>query len=1020
MLSRQLYQHRQGRRLLTLLAGAMLIAGSLAVGSVALASTPAGLFELEGNATSLSGNGGAAPDDWDRVCYQEAIREGLTASAAAARCTAINPTHAATAVAWTTDTHNAIGSLGSCTGTNCTIFTGGGSKDPIDINQWAWKDNVGGLPDKDNLLHGYAARYSIPSSPSCPGTNGDTTGATTCEMLFFGNDRFDNSGDAQQGFWFFQNRIDLGSNAVGGGSGFTSSGAPEFHRNGDLLLISDFSNGGTTSTITVYTWDTTCLKGATKPAPGDCGDANLRLQATSTAANCGAPSNVNPAITGFCGIVNADKITMPWSFTDKSKTANNQALNGEFYEGGVNLSSLDLGTECFASVASETRSSTSTTATLKDFVLGTFGDCSSHLQTTPKGSQGAALTTDTDANGLNEASIGTGSVAVSDSASLTVSGVQNWAGNLQFYICGPIASGECTTGGVPIGSAIAVTNATTQPIVSSDATLTSAGRYCWRGVFTHTTNGVPDATDASSGECFEVMPVTPTLTTDAGDAVALTNAISDTATLTGTATQPGTNGGYQGTYTSINATNGAPAGGTISFVVDGPDNCTATSLTVSGSPVTVSGDRDGTPAADIYGPVTATPTAVGKYTFVATYSGNAPNTLGAGPSTCPLTAEEVFVGSSSTQTTPKDGSGGSITDTNSNTVPDLSIGTGSVTARDHAVVTVTGISTWSGSVQFYICGPLAVSPTTSNCATGGDAVGSPQSVSNLGNTADSPVTTFTRAARYCWRAEFTSSTTGVPNSKDGATTECFEVLPVTPTLLTSAGPDVVLGNPITDTATLTGTATQPGSGGIGTDGSINPTTAGAAAGGTISFVVKQGAGCTASGLAVSGSPVTVSGDRDGTPASDVYGPVSATPTSLGTYTFVATYSGNSPNTNGAGPGGCPLAAEEVIVTGTSSLSTAQTWLPNDTATLTGDANLNGTLTFVLYNDDACGANGGTAVYSPAATTVTNAASGSTFSTSNTTYKVSATGSYSWKVTYDDSVLGDPAPSCEKTSLTVTN
>ena len=38
------------------------------------------------------------------------------------------------------------------------------------------------------------------------------------------------SGDAQQGFWFLQNAIALGSNKVGGANGFASSNAPEFHR----------------------------------------------------------------------------------------------------------------------------------------------------------------------------------------------------------------------------------------------------------------------------------------------------------------------------------------------------------------------------------------------------------------------------------------------------------------------------------------------------------------------------------------------------------------------------------------------------------------------------------------------------------------------------------------------------------------------------------------------------------------------------------------------------------------------
>ena len=105
-----------------------------------------------------------------------------------------------------------------------TIFTGGGSNDPQDINQWAWKDGSGGLPDKDNLLHAFAARYSLPAdAATCPGKDG----GTTCDVLFFGSDRLDNSGDAQQGFWFFQNAISRGTNAVGGGKGFVGSNSDD-------------------------------------------------------------------------------------------------------------------------------------------------------------------------------------------------------------------------------------------------------------------------------------------------------------------------------------------------------------------------------------------------------------------------------------------------------------------------------------------------------------------------------------------------------------------------------------------------------------------------------------------------------------------------------------------------------------------------------------------------------------------------------------------------------------------------
>ena len=158
-----------------------------------------GAFEMDGNAT----NGAAPGDDWDNVCHQ------VTATATTPLCTTAANTTGATAVDWVAETNP-----------NASIFTGGGSKDPQDVNQWAWKD-AGGLPDKDNLLHSFAARYSQPASASCPSGT-----AATCELLYFGSDRFDNSGDAQQGFWFFQNSIGLGSNSVGGGTGFTGVTRP--------------------------------------------------------------------------------------------------------------------------------------------------------------------------------------------------------------------------------------------------------------------------------------------------------------------------------------------------------------------------------------------------------------------------------------------------------------------------------------------------------------------------------------------------------------------------------------------------------------------------------------------------------------------------------------------------------------------------------------------------------------------------------------------------------------------------
>jgi hypothetical protein len=538
---------------------AVALAMSLAI-PAALAVHDTGAFELDGNAV----NGPAVGDDWDNVCHQVLHTD----------CSTSNDTSGATAVDWVAEPN-----------LNATIFTGGGSKDPQDVNQWAWKDGAGGLPDKDNLLHSFAARYT---------TN-------VGEVLFFGSDRLDNSGDAQQGFWFFQNSIGLGNNSIGGGKGFTG-----VHRTGDLLVVTDFSNGGTTSTITVYAWDPTCTK-TTGTTVGKCGDANLRILGTSTNANCASVG----ANDQFCGIVNpSNGTTAPWPYTDKS--GNSTYLQGEFFEGGVNLTALGLGDRCFASVASETRSSTSTTAVLKDFILGGFGAC------------GSSVTTQSSKTG--SVSIGTGSVSVSDSATVTVTGVTTWNGTVQFHLRGPIGSPlEVST---DIGQPVAVSNssATAQ---SDTATVTATGDYCWSAHFHSTTNGVPDSDDNGENECFTVTPVTPDLATQAGAGpVDLGQPITDTATLTGTANKPGT--------PVINPTTaGGPAGGTIIFTAYGPDSCSTVAFT--SDPVSVSGD--GT-----YGPVSFTPTAPGTYHWAAVYSGDSPNTNGTSHNLdCSDTNEDVVV-----------------------------------------------------------------------------------------------------------------------------------------------------------------------------------------------------------------------------------------------------------------------------------------------------------------------------------------------------------------------------------------
>src|SRR5439155_25113058 len=146
----------------------------------------------------------------------------------------------------------------------------GGSKDPLNTTSWKWKaaDTV---PDKDTITNAYAAEY---------------VGAGQHQVFVFGGERFANNGDANIGIWFFQKDI---------GPQNDFSFGPGQHQNGDIFAVSAFTNGGVNPTISVYKWNTTCLKAARNPvpaivngvqtnaAPSTCADTNLELQFASAA-----------------------------------------------------------------------------------------------------------------------------------------------------------------------------------------------------------------------------------------------------------------------------------------------------------------------------------------------------------------------------------------------------------------------------------------------------------------------------------------------------------------------------------------------------------------------------------------------------------------------------------------------------------------------------------------------------------------------------------------------------------------
>ena len=424
---------------------------SFAAAPPALAAHETGLFELDGDATASADPG----DDWDN-----------------------HPGATGNSFVFVTDP------LSQQTD---AIFTGGGSKDDLNVPGWSW--TTGSVPDKDNINHAFAAAYEH---------DGDT-------YVYFGLDRLANNGDAQVGFWFFKGNV----GPVAGGS-FSGT-----HQVGDLLVLSHFTNGGAVSTIELYEW------------VGSGGDTNGTLDLVATGSIC----TEAPALDKACAIANTEEVDAPWAYTPKFGDAGSFPA-GSFFEGGVNLDEVFGGdAPCFSSFLAETRSSQSVDAVLKDFATGTFNTCQPPTLTT----QVSNATVDFGGN-------------VTDTA--TLSGTDGPAsGTVTFFVCTPaqITAAGCPSGGSQLGSPVAVTTTANGGSATSSAYtvgLTSAavGKYCFRAVYT------PDAasqylaashTNATT-ECFTVAPATidiakvanPAGPVSAGDPIGFDITVTNTGTGT--------------------------------------------------------------------------------------------------------------------------------------------------------------------------------------------------------------------------------------------------------------------------------------------------------------------------------------------------------------------------------------------------------------------------------------------------------------------------------------------------------
>jgi hypothetical protein len=619
-------------------------------------------FELDGNAIAEPGGD---IDDANNVCK--------SFSANPAQCTTAAPS-IATAGSFDADKPDNAADGG--------IFTTGGSKDDLDVSSWRW--TAGSVPDKDDIQNAFAARYAD-------------------GMLYFGADRSAQNGDSQIGFWFFHNKVT--QNADGTFSGVHQ--APDAtHTHGDILVLSDFTQGGGTPTIRIFEW--VGVGNAAQPCATQTCDLNL-IGGGPTPAVC------TPTLSpdNFCAIVNNGTIPSPWTYQAKSgKVDPNTFPPGGYYEGGIDLNFLNLQNECFATFLAETRASQSVDATLKDFVLGGFGSCGATLATTASGAGPI---------GSN------GQATISDSAKITVSGPTSPpapTGFVDFYLCGPLTSATACTAATGTLKAHVNLNTATHQVGTNDyivnsggVTVTAAGTYCWfatwPGDSQYTTGPFSDANTTT--ECVVITPRQPALHTQVSNAgpVSPGTAVHDTV-IFDTAPATPSNGVF----------------GTITFRLYSSNTCSAASLVTSSTATVQAGVTS-------YDSANASPTTPGTYYWTAQYTpgtGDA-NNLPIAETACGAANEQFVV----QQFQP------ALTTAQTWTV------------KDSATVTASGGGALAGSVTFELY--TAAGCPAANLVAGSHEVVPVTDTGTLGTetVSSTPITIIVDRPTLYWKVSYSST-----------------------------------------------------------------------------------------------------------------------------------------------------------------------------------------------------------------------------------------------------------------------
>lgn len=946
----------------------MLQYGALANPSSTLAVHDEGLFELDGN---VANDAAVAGNDWDQV---------------------YNGTSSADSTVFVTDLVNDQAD---------DTFKGSTGDDQA-ISDWGWV-TAKASQQKNDIAHAYAAAYTQ--------TTGDNAGHT---FAYFGLDKWAPNGDNYAGFWFFKGSVSPS------GDGSTASGDPfsGSHQVGDILVLADYTNGGAVAAFSVYTWvgsggdvgpahtlqtvatGVPCTGApATDFACGATNGANVTSPWSFQSAGSGDPANTFTPSEFFEGGIDLTALGLDQgcftSFLAETRSSQQVTATLSDFAGGsfsfcvtpslstqVSGSSITIGSGTVTDTAHLSSTKGVPTGTVDFFLCGPTGsaaDCatggtdagaskavngsgdasSDAMSPTTPGwycfraeytpSDGSKYLPETHTNATTECfqvlkaspaiatsadqTVSAGN-AISDSA--TLSGGYNPTGTITFRAYGP-DDANCSGTAAYTSTAVTVNgNGTYGPVSFMPS---AAGTYRWIASYSGDANNNSVAGACNdTGETDTVNKVSPTIATSANQSVLIGASIADSATLSG----------------------GVVPTGTITFRAYGPNDATCANAAVfTSSPVTVNGN--GT-----YGPVSFTPTAVGTYHWIASYSGDANNNSAAG--SCGDTGENDTVSPQSPQ----------ISTTASAGVP---VG-GDISDTAH----LTGGYSPTGTISFALYGP-----DDATCA--GDPIFT-DSVSVNGN-GDYPSAAFTATAAGTYRWIATYSGDANNNAIGGACNDADESV-----VVTKLSPSI--STVLTDGQTSGTNLTFP----LGTSVSDSATLAGATpdAGGTVTYTVYADASCQTP-FADAGTATVTDGIVG---ASD---PV--TFNDAGTYYWQAAYSGDA--NNDAATSACTDEVVKIVpnlVTINTSLSgqghegseiTVQVHnAVTDSAVLTGEtATAGGTVTYTVYSDATCStvvADGGTK----------NVVNGNVPDSDPVTFD--ANGTYYWQAAYSGDANNEAATS----------